>query len=373
VIQDIRERLGREDMRVVDTGTYRENLTLEVIPVASVEDKLRELDGVLTETPGTGIVYTSTVKDCEAVTRHLRSLGHEVARYHGRLGARERHENQDRFMAGELKAIVATNAFGMGIDKADIRFVTHFNLPGSLESYYQEAGRAGRDGEPSRCTLFYLPEDRNTQIHFLNGRYPKREHFAAIHRLLARLGEGVSPSTVVTESKDVARSKAQVALSALADLGVVEEPEPGSLRLVKPKLSAAELDELAEIYQERARNDRERLQSMVRYAQTALCRWRAILDYFGEEPEFERCGHCDRCAHPRPEPRETRPAAPSPSIGQPGRPLPLPPLMDGRTAADLAPGEEVNLPAFGAGTVRESGEGRLLVDFENGETREFLG
>ena len=299
VIEDVRQRLGRPEMHVVATGIHRENLRAEVVRVADEEDKLRQLGrrlaGGVGAAGGTGIVYTSTIKDCEAVAEHLASLGHEVARYHGRLGARERHDNQDRFMAGELDAMVATNAFGMGIDKPDIRFVLHYNLPGSLEAYYQEAGRAGRDGEPADCVLFYLPEDRNTQVYFGNGRYPKREHFRAVHRALTRLGEGASFDEMTEAAEEVARSKVQVALSAFEDFGIVEQPEPGRLRLLRPKLGKSELDELAALYEERAEGDRERLQAMVRYAQTALCRWRAIVEYFGGEAGFERCGHCDSC------------------------------------------------------------------------------
>ncbi len=147
---------------------------------------MRDLDG-------TGIVYVATVKACEEVTDFLQAVRFNVLRYHGRLAARERHENQDRFMAGDVKAIVATNAFGMGIDKADIRFVIHPAMPGSLEAYYQESGRAGRDGELARCILLYQIEDRRTQLFFLGGRYPKAADILAVDRALEDLGAAARP------------------------------------------------------------------------------------------------------------------------------------------------------------------------------------
>ena len=366
VVEDILRQLGREDMQVISTGTYRENLRLEVIRAAGDEAKLGQLARLLAEIDGTGIIYTSTVRDCEAATEHLQGLGFEVARYHGRLGGRERHRNQDRFMAGELKAVVATNAFGMGIDKPDIRFVIHYNMPGTLEAYYQEAGRAGRDGEPARCVMLFQPEDRNTHIFFLNGRYPKREHFEIVYRALERLKadrEPVAVSEVHGRAKDVAQAKVRVVLATMKDLGLVEEAEGGLFRLLRSGLNPEELAEMAARYEQKAEADRDNLRRVVLYAQTALCRWKAVLDYFGEMPEWERCDNCDNCEKPIAEP------PPAPAVKREA--LPMPPMLGDKDPGSLQPGDTLTLSIFGAGQVREVAGETLTVAFSDGEVREF--
>jgi ATP-dependent DNA helicase RecQ len=372
VVDDIRRQLGREDMEVFDIGVYRENLRFEVVAVRDDEQKREKLARLLSETEGTGIVYTSTVKDCEAVTDHLQSLGFDAARYHGKLAARKRKENQDRFMAGALKVIVATNAFGMGIDKPDIRFVVHYNLPGSLESYYQEAGRAGRDGEPARCVLFYLPEDKNTQIFFLNGRYPKVEHFEAVYRAMERLKadrQGVTPDEVNARAA-VPKSKVKVVLATMRDLEMVAEEGPGRYRLLRGGLSESELAEVARMYERRAEGDRDRLRRMLLYAQTALCRWKAILDYFGEEIDLDRCGRCDNCDRPIQQPAAP-PRAEIPENVRKAEVLTLPPILGGTDPAAIQAGDTLTLPIFGTGEVREVEADRLVLVFADGETKEF--
>jgi ATP-dependent DNA helicase RecQ len=365
-------REGQEEVIAMDI--YRDNLRLEVIPAGGEAAKRSHLARLLGDIDGAGIVYCSTVRDCMELTEHLGSLGFAVVRYHGRLGARERQANQDRFMAGELKAIVATNAFGMGIDKPDIRFVIHYNIPGSLESYYQEAGRAGRDGEPARCVLLYQEEDKSTQVFFLNGRYPKREHFIAVYRALERLRadrHDLSLGEVHERSGGVAKTKVRVVLATMKDLELVAETEPGQYRLLRGGLSGPELEEMARRYEERAEHDRERLKRMMLYAQTALCRWKAILDYFGEETGWERCGQCDNCSRPIEEPVVPRAELPVRAPSAKAQVLPLPPLMGQRDPATLREGDVLTVPIYGRGEVQTVEDNHLVLVFADGETREF--
>jgi ATP-dependent DNA helicase RecQ len=301
VVDDIIQRLNIPGARVYNTGVYRPNLRYEVIRTPGEHDKDRRLGELLHDFEGSGIVYTATVKNCEAVTTLLQGLGLDAARYHGRLSAKERHETQDRFMAGDLRLVVATNAFGMGIDKADIRFVIHYDLPGSLEAYYQESGRAGRDGEPARCVLLYRVEDRRTQQFFLGGRYPGFNDVLAVYRgLEAAATNGARPSLsdVRGTVPGLAASKVRVALNMLKEAGIVHEARGAHFELRRLEVSGEELETLAKQYEERGQADRARLERMIQYAQSALCRWKILLEYFGEGVEWERCGNCDTCLQP---------------------------------------------------------------------------
>jgi ATP-dependent DNA helicase RecQ len=196
VLDDIRLQLRLREAEIVHTGIYRKNLFLAVERAEGDVAKLERLSQLLGETDGTGIIYVATVKAVEELTDRLVGSGVAAAGYHGRLAAKRRTAAQDKFMAGELKAMVATNAFGLGIDKADIRFVVHYHLPGSLEAFYQEFGRAGRDDQLARCTLLYDPEDRKLQRFFTGGRYPDDSDLVNIYNALKRLSEQAEPPTM---------------------------------------------------------------------------------------------------------------------------------------------------------------------------------
>jgi ATP-dependent DNA helicase RecQ len=180
VVEDIGRQLGRPRMQVLNTGVYRPNLYFEVVQTTNAAEKKQALLEVV-RSPGAGIVYCATVREAKAVHAWLMAQGEEAELYHGRLGGRERAERQDAFMGGAARTMVATNAFGMGIDRPDIRHIVHYQLPGSLEAYYQEAGRAGRDGEEARCTLLYDHADRRVQLYFARKR-SKVELLAAYAR-----------------------------------------------------------------------------------------------------------------------------------------------------------------------------------------------
>ena len=196
----------------------------------------------------------------------------EVAPYHGRLKAADRASSQERFMRGEVKAIVATNAFGMGIDKPDLRFVIHHHLPATLEAYYQEAGRAGRDGQPAHCTLLFDPTDKTLHRFFQAGRYPETTHLVNAHHALIRFADAPAPPTLAELSAiaPLSKSRLQQALRMFKDRGIVRETGDRRYEVVHRETSLDDLERMARIYRERDERDRLKQQQMIAYAQARL-------------------------------------------------------------------------------------------------------
>ena len=301
VTADIERQLDLGKLAVVRTGIYRANLHFEVQRVTNEREKHEELIRILNEHEGIGIIYAATVKAVEELTDWLKGFDFKIEQYHGRMKASDRKRNQDAFMNDELKAIVATNAFGMGIDNPDIRFVVHYQMPGSLEAYYQEAGRAGRDGEPALCSLFYQLDDRRTQQFFLRGKHPKFDDILAVYQSLETRNAAETPVTLATvrdHADTVSDGKVRVVLSLLKELKLVKEQRGTKFRLLRTEVKQAELEELSRLAEEKVEKDKEKLERMMQYGQSATCRWRLLHDYFGEEMKDERCGNCDNCVHP---------------------------------------------------------------------------
>jgi ATP-dependent DNA helicase RecQ len=301
VQRDIVARLGLEQAATVVAGFDRPSLHLEVIPCADEAAKLHQVH--LLARRGPGIVYCGTRRDCEQVALFLQRAGLRADYYHGRLDSQERVRVHSAFSAGELDAIAATTAFGMGIDKADIRYVAHYDVPASLEEYYQQAGRAGRDGEPARCVLLYDPDDFGLQRFLIDGSWPSGED---LHRTFAALVAAAREGQALIAPRDLESAAAlddtrmRVAIRELERAGAVR-------RVLDTPRGEMVVNLLTETLTERTVVEREaemasvkqgryqKMEQMRAYAEATGCRMAIIRRYFGEADVPEACGHCDHC------------------------------------------------------------------------------
>ncbi|HEY2596871.1 MAG TPA: ATP-dependent DNA helicase RecQ [Candidatus Dormibacteraeota bacterium] len=288
VRDDIASNLGLREPLVVVTGFNRPNLRLEALEARGGRDRLELLRRHLDPGDGRALVYTGTVKGAETTAAAISRWGFPAAPYHGRLPDMSRRRIQDGFAARDLRVVVATSAFGMGVDFPDIRQVIHVGYPGSVEAYYQEAGRAGRDGKPALCLLIHSGKDRDLQVYFIESALPDLREVMSVHTAYSRLGVWNSdPEELKPLMPDPAWQSLDASKRWLLKAGALRAD--GSVGPLDP--SRIDFKQLKALKS----HSYKKLAQIIQYAQLRSCRHAFVTDYFGEPTGQRSCHSCDSC------------------------------------------------------------------------------
>lgn len=332
VRSDIIQQLGLTKPETFVSGFDRPNLTIDVVHTEKEREKVARIKRLAKTHDGSGIIYAATRKAVEQVTLQLQGQGLSVSAYHAGMGDSVRVKAQEDFMTGRTQMIVATNAFGMGIDKSDIRFVAHYQMPGSIEAYYQEIGRAGRDGLPSSCVLLFNYADKNTHDFFIEGSYPTAELVRDVYHALVATGlKRIELSASEIAKRAGARNEMaiQSSLYLLERAGHIQRvaatgrnPDadppwivksgtagvsPASTTRSNPSRRARSIVMLDSVpatqlrtnpadVERRGALEQRKLREIIEFCYTERCYRAHILDYFGDRHHARQCGTCGNCA-----------------------------------------------------------------------------
>jgi ATP-dependent DNA helicase RecQ len=334
VRDEIVERLKMKDPLVLVRGFDRPNISLDV--VRHQEDKgkrkaVLEQVTALAREQGQGLLYAATRKDTEKYAAKLAKEGLRAEAYHAGRSAADRERIHELFLDDQLDVVAATTAFGMGIDKPNVRFVVHADIPESMDAYYQEIGRAGRDGDPASAVLHYRAEDLGLRK-FFGTHSPDPDRLLAVLKILKAAGAPV-PKASLAELSGFPARRVTGLVNQLEEAGAVTTGKRGIRLTSKAKLPAL-VQRAIELAEARQRVDQSRLTMMRAYAETDGCRRQFLLGYFGEDLP-EPCGNCDACAEAANQTDGPAAAKETPNAGGPGSggEVPAGKVADGRPAA----------------------------------------